>query len=297
MNWRVRRLSDVTAQIDITYVDNSDWEQWVLVTSDRHFDNPASDRALQRKHLDQAREVGAIVIDLGDFFDAMQGKLDKRASKKALLAEFAARSEDGEPGAYLNQLVKSATRFIWPYRDLFALIGEGNHESAIEDKLEVNLLDSMVDMLEAGGSGHVIRGGFRGWIRFQFDKGTGGGTRTSRVAYYHHGYGGGGQVTKDVIQANRKAVYLDADYVLSGHTHDEWHFPIEKVALLQSGREVHKTQHHLKIPSYKDEFFNYRGGFHHQRGGPPKPVGAWWIRFYYSPRMKTIHQQFIQAEK
>ena len=51
----------------------TEWEQWVLLTSDRHWDNPKSDHALQIKHLIQAVERNAIIIDAGDLYCAMQG--------------------------------------------------------------------------------------------------------------------------------------------------------------------------------------------------------------------------------
>lgn len=59
------------------------WEQWVLLRSDVHHDNPKCDQKLEKKHLDQAKEYNAIIIDNGDLFCAMQGKYDKRASKDA----------------------------------------------------------------------------------------------------------------------------------------------------------------------------------------------------------------------
>ena len=58
------------------------WEQWFLLTSDRHWDNPKSNWELQKAHLDEALERAAGVIDVGDFFCAMQGRWDPRASKE-----------------------------------------------------------------------------------------------------------------------------------------------------------------------------------------------------------------------
>jgi len=50
----------------------ANWEQWILVTSDRHWDSVHSDRTMQKRHLDEAVERNALIIDLGDLFDAMQ---------------------------------------------------------------------------------------------------------------------------------------------------------------------------------------------------------------------------------
>ncbi len=55
------------------------------------------------------------------------------------------------------------------------------------------------------------------------------GSKVPLIMAYHHGYGGGGPVTKDVIQTNRRAVYLpDANIVISGHTHDRWIVPVTR---------------------------------------------------------------------
>ena len=54
------------------------WEQWFLLTSDRHHDNPHSDHELQKEHLDEALKRRAGIIDCGDFFCAMQGRWDPR---------------------------------------------------------------------------------------------------------------------------------------------------------------------------------------------------------------------------
>ena len=44
------------------------WEQWVLLRSDVHHDNPKCDQKLEKKHLEQAKEYNAIIIDNGDLF-------------------------------------------------------------------------------------------------------------------------------------------------------------------------------------------------------------------------------------
>ena len=286
MEWTIERQSDVCFAIRVNFSRSVDWEQWFLVTADRHLDNPHSDRELQKHHMDQAVERGAGILDFGDLFDAMQGKNDRRSSKSDLMTEHKATG-------YLNNLVKDAAKFFEPYVDNLALLSEGNHETSILKHVEYNLLDGLIYALSSKGS-PVMHGGYRGWIRFLFQHNT---YRDSRNAYWIHGYGGGGPVTKDIIQANRKAVYLsNADYVFSGHTHDQWIFPLERTSINSSGNEEWHRQYHIKVPTYKDEFFNNRGGFHHETGKPPKPKGAWWMRFYWSNRSKSVQVQFIEAE-
>ena len=289
MGWTTKRLSDVTTAIDIDCEMNGEWEQWCLLTADRHLDNPHSDRKLQKLHLDQARERGAFVLDIGDLFDAMQGKNDRRHTKSDL------RNEE-KTGSYLNALVENATDFLDPYRDLFALITEGNHETSVTKHTEFSLMDALVYNLKRAGS-QVLRGGYRGYIKFRFRGPEKSGYRHNKIAYYNHGGGGGGPVTKGVIKTNRRGIMLpDADYVFSGHIHEQWIVNLSRSRLDQKGNEYTDVQKHVQIPSYKEEFSNQPGGWHHEREAPPKPLGAWWIRFYYSNRNRSIEAQFIEAE-
>lgn len=245
-------------------------DQWFLLTADRHWDNPDSDQAMQRKHLKEAKERGAWCLDFGDFFCAMQGKFDKRSDKSKLRPEHS-------KGDYLDSLVKTAAQEF--AGENLLMIGEGNHESSIMKRHETNLVERLVERLKDKGNPFIHHGGFSGWVRFQIAEG--GTNRKTINLNYHHGYGGGGPVTRDVIQTNRRAVYLpDAHIVVSGHTHDEWQVPIQRVRLSDQGALYTDEQYHVKIPSYKDEYKDGAGGWHIETGKPPKPKGAIWMRLW-----------------
>jgi len=47
------------------------WEQYILLSSDRHHDSKWTDRDLELEHLEKAKERNAYVIDVGDMFDVM----------------------------------------------------------------------------------------------------------------------------------------------------------------------------------------------------------------------------------
>jgi len=252
-------------------------------------DNPHCLRDLHKHHLEQAKERNAFVQIHGDLFDAMQGKQDKRSNKSDLDMKL-------KSGTYLNDLVQFAFDFYEPYLQNLALISEGNHETSVTNRYEYSLLDGLVHDLRKSGS-PVIRGGYRGWLKYMFTRGESG-HKNSKMAYYLHGSGGGGPVTKGVIQTNRRAVYLpDADIVYSGHIHESWIFPIERVRINKEGEERSDKQYHVQLPTYKDEFMNEGGGWHHETGKPPKPVGAWWVRFYYSKRSDRVEVQFLEADR
>lgn len=273
--WTVEKNSDVCATIHIPFDKNADWEQWVLLSADRHFDNAHSDHAMQRRHLETAKTRGAVVIDAGDLFDAMQGKGDKRSSKSAL------RKENVRDD-YLNSLQDAVADFLTPYAENIALLFEGNHETGVVKHHEYNLHSGLCRDLRRAGS-QVVHMGYRGYVKFRFFRqGSSDKMTVVKTGYVLHGSGGGGPVTKGVIQTNRRAVYLpDADFVMSGHIHETWVVPIVRSRLDRTGREYLDKQYHIQVPTYKDEFTGLSGGYHHENGRPPKPLGAWWLRFHY----------------
>lgn len=244
------------------------WESWYLLSTDRHHDHAECDHALERRHLEQAKERGAGIIDGGDLFCAMQGKWDKRADPAALREEL-------HGGNYLNRLVDYAAEFYEPYAKNFVVASPGNHETAILKRHEYNLTQAFCDRLK------IHRGSYAGWVKFRFS--YKGGKGTSLLMYRHHGYGGGGAVTKGVIQTNRMAVYLpDATFVMTGHTHDKWILPLGRHRINRNGQTYQDEQWHIRCGGYKDEFSS-GDGWHVETGKEPKPKGAVWLRFYLQP--------------
>jgi hypothetical protein len=243
---------------------------WVLLSFDRHHDNPKSDNVMELRHLRQAKERNAVIIDGGDLFCAMQGKYDPRSDKRDVKPEH-------QKGDYLDSLVKTAADFYGPYAHLFAVMAPGNHETAISKRHETNLTERLVTMLNDRHGSKIHVGGFSGWVKFQLLLS---GQAMAINLWYHHGYGGDAPVTKGTIQTSRQAVYLpDAHIVATGHTHNEWQFPISRIRLTNHGKIYHDEQLHLKVPSYKEEYRDGYGGWHIERGGPPKPTGAVWLKF------------------
>jgi hypothetical protein len=94
-----------------------------------------------------------------------------------------------------------------------------------------------------------------------------------------HGYGGGGPVTQDLIQDQRRRTYVEgADVMVSGHTHDAWAVDNVKVRLNDANVVERRGVWSIKVPTYKDEYADGSGGWHVETGKPPKPLGAWWLR-------------------
>jgi hypothetical protein len=265
-------------------------EFWYLLSSDGHWDNPDCNREMMERHLKQCKERGALWFHFGDFFCAMQGKYDKRSDKSKIRPEHLS-------GPYLDRLVDTAAQWLRPYREVIGIIGQGNHETSILQRHETNLIASLVKELNRDtkeGDHLVHMGGYGGWIRFMFEH-LNGSNRKSLNLKYFHGHGGGGPVTKGMIQSQRQAVFLpDADIVVSGHVHEQYTIPFTRERLMDSGRIVLCEQWHVRTPTYKDEYKDGYAGWHIETGKPPKPVGAYWLKVEVSTAY--IHFDFLKAK-
>ena len=250
------------------------WEHWCLLTADRHHDNPQCNRELEQQQLEKAKGLGASIFDFGDIFCAMQGKYDPRKELGDI------RREDDVP-YYLDSIVGHAAEFYTPYAENFMLIGHGNHETAIQDRCGTDLVSRLIHEMNRAG-GRVYHGFYGGWVRFQFKINKT--VRRARNMKYHHGSGGGGPVTRGVIQTNRQAVYLpDASIVVNGHTHDAWIVPIKRERLSRKGTLHKDLLYFIRTPGYKDEYADGADGWWNRTWKPPKPLGCIWMKFFQKP--------------
>jgi predicted phosphodiesterase len=262
MTYEVQRTSDEVLTIRHTDVA-AGWEQRYLLISDVHFDSPHCDRKLLTKHLGQAKAQDAGVMCFGDWFDAMGGRQDKRGSKGQL-------REEHQVDNYFDVLVDDACGYLEPYASSLVMMSDGNHETAILKHNEINLLGRLTRQL---GCLHM---GYSGFVRLMFESSK---NRSSRKLYFHHGHGGGGPVTKGTIQTARRAASIDADIFVSGHIHEAWAVENVMVKMADSGRIYLSPQYHIQCATYKQEYAS--GGYHIEKGRPPKPLGGWWMVFYF----------------
>lgn len=257
-----------------------DIDHWFLLRSDAHHDNPASNRKMEQKHLDQVVERGAGIIDAGDLFCAMQGKWDKRSNPNDLRPEHRVAN-------YLDALVETAAEFYMPYRDHFVVIGRGNHETAIEGRHQTQLTERLCAKL-SDGKRKVRAGPYSGWVQFRFKCTSG--HQQSRNLFYHHGWGGGGPVTRGTIQSNRLLSQAEADIYLSGHTHDTFNQSYVRQVLTDAGRPSLRQQEFVRPGGYKNAWVK-ANSWERQSGHPPKLESAWWLRFVGSAATGTRQVQ------
>lgn len=262
-----------TGAVTSVYIDfdalNS--EQWILVMSDNHHDSAFCNRKVEKKHLDEAKEKKAVIVILGDFFDAMQGKFDPRRSMEGLRPEYRVDN-------YFDFVCADSAKFLAPYAAQIVMIAKGNHEASILKNNNVDLTDRLVSQLNDKHGGHVLTGGYGGYIRFMCSAGSPKGS--IRVKYYH-GSGGEAPVTRGAITTNRQSVYIpDADVIINGHSHNAYEIPIVRERLSNKGKIYFDTCYHLRVPGYNMSYGDGSGGWEVERGGVPKPCGAYWLKLW-----------------
>jgi hypothetical protein len=285
--WKIKKLDTNVIEIIVDMKKNNQWSQDVLLRSDVHHDNPKCNQKLEKKHLDQAKDTNAIIIDNGDLHCAMQGKWDKRADKNSLRPEHRGNN-------YFDLLVETAAQFYEPYKDQFAVLGKGNHETAITNRHETDLTDRLAARMRQYGS-KVEASGYGGWVIFRFNLANT--IHKSIILYHYHGTGGGGPVTRGTIQTNRIAVFTpDADIVVTGHTHDEWCLTIPRQRISTKGVVYHDEQLHIRPPGYKDAWGDGHGGWEVEKMLGPKALGSHWLSFKWDGAKRVLYYETRRAK-
>jgi predicted phosphodiesterase len=259
------------------------WEYWVLLLSDNHHDSRYCRRDLEKKHLDMVKERDGLAIFFGDTFDAMQGKFDPRRSLEDV------RPEDSSAD-YFNKIVEHAVEDYLPYASNIALFAKGNHETAVLDKTNTDLISNLVYRMNSENSNkdhRIFAGHYGGWVRFMFNAHKT--KRNSLRLKYNHGNGGVAPVTRGVIQTNRQAVFLpDADIVVNGHNHQGWVLPIARERLTNAGKVQKDLCWFVWVPGYHDGYGDGSSGYAVQKNTGPTPHGSVWLKFYFEGRSVKV---------
>ena len=245
--------------------------QEFLLISDLHWDNPKCDRELLKSHLEEAKRRKAGVIVNGDFFCLMQGRGDPRRSKDDILPEH-------NNGRYLDSVVDTAVEWFAPYAEQLLVLGYGNHETSIIQHQETDILLRFATILNHTCKSNVQVGGYGGVldIKMNYDRSR----SCNFVIHYYHGAGGGGPVTKGIIQDQRILANIEGyDCTWQGHVHElYYHQNIVNRYDRSNHRIYQKAVHQVRTATYKEEWQNGYMGFHVERGRGPKPLGGYWLK-------------------
>jgi hypothetical protein len=237
-----------------------------------------------KRHLDQAKELGADILFNGDTFCLMQGAYDPRKSKNDIRPEH-------NKANYLDAVVNDAIEWFSPYAHLIKVIGYGNHETNILKRQETDVIDRFVFGLNSKNGTNVEVGGYGGWIVYNFTRSN---TSQFYKIKYMHGFGGGGAVTKGTIQFNRMSTYVEgADMIWMGHVHED-HELTYTVERINSHLNVElRDILMIRTATYKEEYNQGKGGWHVERGASPKPTGGRWLELH-PQRIRTQEKEYIK---
>jgi hypothetical protein len=268
---------------NVHLIDNQ-WEpKKVLLLSDIHWDNPKCQRDLLKRHLDEAKEIGADVLLNGDTFCLMQGAYDPRKNKDDIRPEH-------NKANYLDAVVNDAVQWFSPYAHLIKVVGYGNHETNILKRQETDVIERFVYGLNSLNDTQVEVGGYGGWIVYRFQRNNGEG-RTRFAIKYFHGSGGGGPVTKGTIQFNRMSTMVEgADMIWMGHVHED-HELTYTVERLSQNKVWLKDILMVRTATYKEEYNEGKGGWHVERGASPKPLGGRWLELHPERKVKDKSEE------
>lgn len=256
-------------------------EQWIYLSSDWHWDSVKCDRDSLERDLKAAQDIGAVVCSFGDHFDCMGGKYDPRSSKGELRPEFAV-------GNYFDEIVSQCADWMQPYADSMALITPGNHETAIRKRQETCLTTRLVERLRVAGS-PVVQSGYAGWLLVRGKRTTGRAAALYRI-WYHHGFGGGGPVTRGVIDFSRLMVDVDADAIVAGHVHQKTLVEASRYRLSPSGIASVSPVHLVRSSTYKRD--SLHDGWGVEKGMASRPVGGWWLRLKWDSTRTSLVPTF-----
>jgi hypothetical protein len=216
----------------------------------------------------------------------MGGKYDPRSNGK-----WDVRSEF-QRGNYYDDIVTQCAEWLEPYREQMALITPGNHETAVRKRMETCLTTRLVEQLRMRGS-KVRHAGYAGWVLFRAKTG-----KTNSALYrlwYHHGYGGGGPVTRGVIDYSRYLVDVDADCIHAGHVHQRTLIEATRQRLSPTGIAKVRPMHLVRSAAYKQECLT--DGWAVEKGMSARPLGGWWMLLRWNTDHTELRASFHDSPR
>ena len=263
------------------FITNGENSFKLFMCSDVHFDNPKCNRELFFKHLDKAVKMGAYIAINGDFFCMMQGKYDRRSNKNAILPQ---HNKDD----YFDQVINEAVDLMSPYANRILIMSQGNHETAVSAKAEMNMLKIFIERLNQKNGSNVQRGEYMGYYTISLGNANGG-KKVTKIAYSHGHWGGA--VSKGTQSVGRySSMFPQADIVTSGHVHELWVVAEPRYELNTYKQKVEVTnQWHVKTGTYKEEFEGGKG-WAVEKIAKPKALGGVMCEIIYNSHHDLVRQ-------
>jgi len=270
----VKKLGDIY-EFCFEY-SGENWEQFIYLSSDIHYDSVHCDRQLLKSHYTEAKKLDAPIFIFGDVFDCMQGRGDPRSFKSEIRPEYAVDD-------YFNEIGRDAARFFRRYP--VAFVAPGNHEESVLKHREIDLTKVLSRKLKC------VLGEYSGWFRVSFRGKDGGGKRFVDIYYNHEG--GAGPVSLGVIQTNRNGVNYQADIYVTAHNHNRWQVEKASEKVNEAGEITRQEQLHINSGTYNMKPKKDRKRFDSKYGQPG--LGGVFLRFRVPGRMRTLKTRAILA--
>ena len=154
------------------------------------------------------------------------------------------------------------------------MISNGNHETSVQNHLEVDVLGMLCRDLQGVGSS-VCHLPYQGWVFFDFmapepcaKKYS---KKTVRLFYSHGNWHG--VISMGTQAIRRYAAVADADIFVSGDNHERWTAGHATFRVNKNYEQVVVNQVHLKTGTYKEEFASGTG-WATEKIGLPKVLGG-----------------------
>lgn len=299
--WTVEHHARNIHAIDRQAKAVNDFEQWILVLGDVHFDSPHCNRVVLSRLLKQAVARDAAIISIGDYFDLMNARGDPRASASGMRLRHMS-------DAYLDEVIDEAAEYLCGPQSGHAathlcMLGAGNHESAALKHRCVDASAGLAQAIRSKVASPVSCGGYTGWIRigahighrkehFQ---------RRSLNIMYHHGAGGGGGQSGGVLDARRMFTWApDAQIILASHNHCSNTMGVQRLRYSCSKGVYRITEEYgqfVRVGTLKQEWG--ADGWAVEKGGGPQPCVQKWIRIFgrHGAHQESAQDTRVQANQ
>lgn len=275
-SWTITEISPTVHRLVFHNV-KSGWTASLLFTTDDHWDNADCDLPLLKRDHDEAVRRNSPIFKFGDVLCLMQGKWDKRSDQNEL-------REEHRGNKYFDLVANTGGKWYAPYSRHIALVTPGNHEGSVVERHNTDMTDRLLDRIEIESGHRPLKGGYTGFVLIGTEE-TPGHVAIGCVVHYHHGYGGGGEVTRGMIDNNRTRGQFLADVYVSGHIHRRNMDENVLISVTASGNIRKRSQFFLRCSSYKDETGHPEklrsGGYHIKNGRAGRPKGGWWLNLSY----------------
>jgi len=283
----IRKSPAVTRVSFDTEIRQPYYYQPFLLLSDVHYDSPYNQTKLLKKHLDQAKQSGAIIFIFGDWFDIMGTHGDPRSKANEISSRYLSRDF-----SYLDMIIEDSADFLRPYAENIAVISDGNHETKIKQKHDTDPLKRLTSLLEEENPA-IQHCGYSGFLELrenlQAERSS---TSSVTTIHFHHGFGGNAPRSKGTLNVDLESMqYPEADFLVRGHIHQKWVMESSvHITVTKAGGIRKKVATYIQLSSYLDSFDQGQGGFAVEKNLRPAAPGGYWLNFYRCSRREKEWQ-------